>query len=136
MQAYQQNKDKVSLGRYKANTEQMGFYLRLQDKTYVDKMLLEGNKARLSNAYDMKYAQQMAVFADEKDLLKGDLYFKRLMGVDARQFQAELATMDIESALKLASSQADAANSAMIAQGIGQGVATGATLYGQYQGRK
>lgn len=133
MKSFQQNQDKLNLGRYKVNIEQMGFYLRLQDKKYVDKIQAEGNKARLNSKYDMAQAQQMAVFSDERDLLASSLAFKNLLSMDQRAFQAELANMDIQTAMQLAVSQANAANTAALYQGVSQLASSALEAWGRYR---
>jgi Arc/MetJ-type ribon-helix-helix transcriptional regulator len=136
LQSHEQNRDKVSIGRYKSNSELLGFTLRLQDTEYVDKIQMEGKKARLDNSIAMKEAIQNAVFKDEIDLFQSSIYFKQLLNMDARQFQQALSTMDIDSAMKLASSQNDAANSAMLIQTGSQVLSDAAGLYAKYKSKK
>lgn len=115
-----------------AKLEQLGFNLRLADDKYLNKLQIEGKRARLDNDRNFEYELAKSVFADEQELFNSNLQFKSLMRAKDREFERELSNIDIASALQIASARADAANSATLWTGLGNVVSSGIAAYGAY----
>lgn len=124
LQKFEQQKDLLNLDRYKSELEQIGFGLRMQNAKYIDQLKLEGARARLDQKSRMTEALSATILQDELDLLKNNLAFKKMMGIeelkvkgamaaDDRVFREELANLDIETALAVAMADSDARNSAL-----------------------
>ena len=151
LQKFAQEQDLLDLDRYKSDVNQLLFNLRMQNTQYIDNLKIEGAKSRLMDRNRFQEAMSEAVFADEIDLLKNDLGFRRAMQssmLDAqgkaqdrsRTFEKYLSSIDIDMALKVAMADSDARNTAMQQQAItqiGQSVIKfGAQAYSDNKGIK
>lgn len=120
----------LNLQKDAAKLEQLGFNLRLADDKYINQLQSEGKKARLNNAANFEFELTKAVFADEQELFNSSLQFKSLMKAKDRDFQRELGEMDIETALQIATSNANAANSATLWGGVANTTSGAISAYG------
>lgn len=114
------------------NLEQIGSALRLNNQQYVDKLKLEGQKARLDNDQDFKTKLNQQIFSDMEALVKDDNAFKTLMNASDRDFQKQLAEMDINSAWQIANSQMATTQAQSMWSGIGTMAQTGLAAYDKY----
>ena len=117
LQDFEQGRAKLDLGKDKAKMEQALFGMRLSNKKYTDQLEIQGRKRRLDNAVQFKEALTEALFRDERDLLQSDITFKRALAGEERDFDKLLANMDLETALRLASTESEATQIAQIASG-------------------
>jgi hypothetical protein len=108
-----------------ADLEQLGFEARLQNKQYIDQLQREGDKLRLNQGLNFKEQMAKNIFKDNRELLENELAFKTIVDADDRQFQREIADMDIDYAMELADSAAKAASQRQIVTGIGGAVSGG-----------
>lgn len=108
LQRAAEGKDNLSLTKQKAAAEQSAFLMRQSTKSYIDELQLEGKKQRLDSAVGFKQAMIRTTFADLEDMLESDLSFKRALSASDRDFAAYMANIDLNTALSLASSQAQA----------------------------
>lgn len=129
LQSFKQQGESLDLSKAKARVEQLGFYLRLGNTQYVDKLQAEGHRSRLDTELAFKESLQRSIFAEESDLFDSDMDFRRIMNADSREFSRMLADMDIDFALRVAESEAKQNNTAGIIQGIG-GMVSGAAQLG------
>jgi hypothetical protein len=126
---YVQKKGEMDLAKDRAQAEQVGFMLRLSSEQYVERLRIEGSKARLNDRINFTEALQRAMFDEERKLLDENLRFKRLIGATERDFKEQVAEIDIESALAIAGARAQGANAAMKAEAI-SGIVSGAAKTG------
>lgn len=105
-------KDKLELGKLKAQTEQAGFLYRLNSEKYVTKLQIEGRKARLDNELQFKEALTRAIFKEERTLLQENLEFQSLIAATGRDYKEKLEMMSVEQAMELSRIDADVANTA------------------------
>jgi hypothetical protein len=126
---YVQKKGEIDLTKDRAQAEQVGFMLRLSSEQYVERLKIEGSKARLNDRINFTEALQRAMFDEERKLLDENLRFKRLIGATERDFKEQVAEIDIESALAIAGARAQGANAAMKAEAI-SGIVSGAIKTG------
>lgn len=133
---YQQGVRTLDLQKDKARLEQIGFGMRLSNDKYLSDLHREGQKSRLNNETAFKEEMTRAIFADEEDLFKDDLRFRALMKADSRDFQRQLADLDINQALKIASAESSAANAQMQWTAAGNLAGAGIQAYTQNQKEK
>jgi hypothetical protein len=133
LQNLTQQRGQISLSREKSAMEQAGFLLRQSSKTYIDTLQLAGRKARLDTQLGFKSAMIDNVFREERDLLAADISFRRALGADRREFANWVADMDLDTALRIASSQGEVAAEAGKLSALSTLGATGAKAYTAYQ---
>lgn len=118
--------DELDFKKDKAKLEQAGFNMRLSNDQYVKNLKREGEKARLTNANNMKEAIANSVFSNEQDLMKDDITFRNLMKAKDRSYQDDLANINLDFALKMSQASNEGANQRALWSGIGQTVSGGA----------
>ena len=101
----QQGRAKMSFAKQKLAAEQVGFLTRMSSKKYIDELQAAGRRKRLDSQAGFKNAVLETTFADQEDLLKSDLQFRRALGADDREFKKYLANMDLNMALNMAAGQ-------------------------------
>lgn len=123
----ERNKSQLGSQQGIAKLEELGFVLGLQDDKYVFDLEQQGEKQRLGNELEFKQSLQKAIYEDMYDLMEADTKFKEMIDADSREFQNELAKMDIEQALAVAATQASQANKQAMWQSVGTigGIAAG-----------
>ena len=95
---------------------------RFSHTDYLEKLQMEGQRQRLDSELSFKEALQASIFKDEEDLLRNDLNFKSMINADERAFKEDIAIMDIDMAIGLASRAAEAGQSATMYKAAGQGI--------------
>jgi hypothetical protein len=125
LQDFQQGRARLDLGKDKARMEQALFGLRLSNKQYTDRLVIEGKKRRLDNAIRFKEALTETLFSKEMELLKSDIGFKRKLQADDREFDKLIASMDLDLALRLATQEAEALQVGQIVSGAKTAVKSG-----------
>ena len=131
---FEQGKGQLNLDKMKAQTEQLGFLARLSSDKYVTKLKNEGARARLDSNAGFKEAMMNAAFQNQQQLLNESFRLRGLLRADGRDFEKELANMDIETAMQVLEAEMDAEKEAMFAQGLQGLVSAGAQAYGSYKG--
>jgi hypothetical protein len=116
----------------KAALEQVGFMLRLQDDKYVAD--LNQNAQRIGLENDLKFKEEItrAAFEDDMDIFKNNIEFQTFMNMDRRQFEVQVAQMDINYAMQLASRELDSAKTQQLFTGVGN-LATAGLSYMEKQ---
>ena len=116
--------------------EMMGHQARLGNSEYLHNLDMSSKQLGLEN--ETKFREEMArtVIGDDLAFLNDDLAHRRLMGGNDRQFQEEMASMDIDFATKMADQEIKASNERAKMEGVGGlitgGVAAG-SAYAQHQ---
>lgn len=132
---FAQNKDKLSLDKKKAQVEQAGFLLRLNNEKYITKLQIEGKKARLQNELQFKESLTLAIFAEERELLQSNLGFQSLINAEQREFRSKLEYMSLEQSMELADIKAAGKNAAAKYQAIGSIISGTVGVGGALAGR-
>lgn len=121
--------DQLGLAKNKAQVEQAGFLLRLNNEKYITRLEVEGRKSRLNDEIRFKEALTQSIFAEERELFKSSLQFQSLVRAEGREFKEELAMLDLDQAMEIAQMNADNANEKAKWEAIG-GIITGAVSIG------
>lgn len=117
----------LDVSKQGAKVEQLGFQLRLSNQTYIMKLRDAATRDKITSAIGFTEAIQRAIFADEQELLGRDLDFRMFLKYDDAKFTKELANMDIDTAIAIASGQAKDAGAAAFTSGVTKIVEAGAT---------
>jgi hypothetical protein len=125
------NRQQLSFAKQKSAVEQAGFLSRLSNKKYVDELHTAGKRQRLDEMSNFKNAVLESTFKDMEDLMQSDLAFRRAMGADAREFAKYMATMDLDTALAVATGQLQSQASAGQYSGLSAAVGAGTRAYQQ-----
>jgi hypothetical protein len=100
-------------------------YLRLQDEKYRYELTDVGRRKRLDNAISFKQSMKEAIFKDELDMVQNDIGFKKALDMTDAEFRKWLTTIDVDTALAVANSQAASANRTAMISGVGSAITTG-----------
>lgn len=122
---FERDKRQLEDSRAASKLEQTGFLLRLQDQDYLANLKRVGDMNRLNDSLSFKEAATRSALEDEMGMFKNDLAFKTFMNADDRQFQEQLANMDINFAMDLAGKQLQAQQNQMIFSGLGTAMSGG-----------
>lgn len=133
LQEYEQGNRTLDFNRDKAKLEQVGFTLRLTNDKYLSNLQREGKKSRLDSDLGFKEELMRTIFADEEELIRDDLDFRALMRADDREFEKLMATMDINTALQIASAESKAANQQQMWGSLGSLASAGIDAAATYQ---
>lgn len=102
-----------------AQLEQLGTLLALQDRKYVDELNRIGEKRKLYDQTNWAKEKSRIVYGSNLDGLMNDLQFKRGEDITNREFQKQLASVDITTALEMArAAMRDEAQRDMASAGI------------------
>lgn len=101
LQDFQRGNLKLDDAKDAAKTEQLGFQLRLQDQSYLDKLKSDGDLDRFNNAQDFKVAAAEQEVSDNTALLSMGLDAQAFANMNDADFTKALGTMDVNSAIQL-----------------------------------
>lgn len=90
--------------------QQVGFEARLNSDKYIHQLQLNGDRARLDNELAFDEALRSDIFGEYNDLFRQGILNNEMLGADAREFQMQIARIDLESAMAIAATEAKAAN--------------------------
>lgn len=124
---YQRGLKTLDVNKQAAKVEQLGFQLRLSNQNYIMQLKTEAARDKITSEAAFREALQRTVFADEIDLLGTDLDFRMLLKADDAKFLKELASIDIDTAMAIAASEAKAANTQAIVSGTTKVIEAGTT---------
>lgn len=125
---FERNKGQIDLNRDRANAEQLGQQIRLQDKQYTDNLSREGAQARLNDSLSFNKAIARSTFGDAEEILQKGLKGKSVLDANDREFSKSLAQMGIEDAWGMFRADQRASQQRAMWTGIGSvvGAAAGA----------
>lgn len=113
--------------------EQAGFLVRLQNKEYVANLQQEGQKARLENDIEFKTKATEQAFADEQALMRDQYTAKKIANMNQREWDRELAGMDINYILGAHSAQMAADSQQQVFTSAGNLASAGTEAYTTYK---
>lgn len=126
---YTNGQRSLDLNKDKSRLEQLGFSMRLSNDKYMQELDRQAKLANLSDAISFEEEMYRTIFADEEELLRSDLNFRAILAADQRQFQDELAQMNIDMALDLAKSENKALAQKQMWDGVGGLMQAGVFAY-------
>ena len=86
----------------KNQMENIGQLLRLSNTKYLDELKIAGQTRRLKDSIEADEAYAKTALGNSLDFLKDDLAYKKFMNSDDREFQKDIAGMDINYAMDMA----------------------------------
>lgn len=119
----------LTLEQSAADAERAGAEARLRNDKYVTRLEQEGNIRRLQDAVRFKEELYRGTMGDSMLILQKKLGHNELMSADNNQFMQDLAKLDMEDYLAIASIQAKSAAAAEVATGVGEVVKGGTEMY-------
>jgi len=125
----ERGKQTLDADQQKAGLEQAGFYTRLSNDQYVTQLNAEADRKQIDQEANFKTELAKQTFADQESLFKDESDYKVLAQMTQDQFRQSLANMDIDFAINMAKTEADAANRAGMAAGAGSVIGAGAQAY-------
>jgi hypothetical protein len=120
---------KMSQAEQMDQMEAASSYLRLQDEKYRYDIADVGRRKRLDNAGNFDMELQAAIFDDESELLKGNMDFQAMLGMDDREFRKAVANIDLQMALDVSTTQAKSASEVATISAGGSAVTTAVSAY-------
>lgn len=123
----------LNLSRDKATMEQVGFQLRLNNSKYIKQLQDYGRRARLDNKIKFQEELQRTIFAEEESMFQSDLLFRSMINAKGREFTSQLAQIDLDFALQIATMENEAASQRMMWQGAASAVSGGLDAYAASQ---
>lgn len=131
---FERSKGTIDLARDKSSLEQLGFQLRLQDKSYLDNLQREGSARRLGDQQDFNQAMAESVLGDNQEVLEKNLGNKSILDADDREFKKSLANMDAADAYKMFKKDQKAAKDRALWSALGAGTQAGGSMAGSMGG--
>jgi hypothetical protein len=129
----EQNKASIKEDQRQAGIEQVGAMLRFQNEDYIRNLQREGDRARLRDkiAFDEQLTND--IFAD--NIAGKKLFYanEALFDASDRDFNKEVAKIDINTALQMAKENAAFSQRQAQVQGVAEIAKTGVSVYGQQQ---
>lgn len=116
-----------------AQLEQLGTLLALQDRKYIDELNRIGEKRKLYDRSNWEKEKARVIYGETLDSLMRDLNFQRGEDVSNRDYQRQLAQIDIDTAISMAeAAMRDEATRAMWEAGISAASAAAGTDWSKF----
>jgi hypothetical protein len=127
----EQNRAALTEDKRQAGMEQIAANLRLQTDSYINQLQQEGARSRLQDdlTFDLELKKQIA--ADNISLLQLKLNNQSLLDSNDREFQRQLAQINIDTAIQMAKQDAQFAAQQGQIQAAGQLATTAVGAYGK-----
>jgi len=120
---------KMSQAEQMDQMEAASSYLRLQDEKYRYDIADVGRRKRLDNVGNFDIELQTAVFDEEAELLKTNMEFQAMLGMDDREFRKAVAALDITTALEISTAKAKSAAEITTISAAGSAATGAASAY-------
>lgn len=101
LEDFKQRGDELDLNKQKAQVEQAGQLLRLQNDKYVSNLKLEGARSRLDNEAAFRMAAIQSQFESQLTLTQDDFSFKTMLNADEREFKIHMEQMGYDTAMEI-----------------------------------
>lgn len=106
---FERGQASLNQAKDQAKLEQVGATLRLQNQQYVDNLQREGDRARLDNATSFRQQYAQAAFDNNSQLSSNNRLNNAILNNDRREFQQQVANMDLDFAWSMFDSATEAA---------------------------
>lgn len=113
---------------YVSKINQITAGLRLSNDQYIFGLQDAGRRARLDTDLGFKEAAYREIMAAELDYLRDEQKFTAMMNADTREFQEEVAKMDINAALDIANVNTQTMNTQAKYEGASQMISAGTQI--------
>jgi len=120
------------LKKDKARAEQLGFMMRLNTDYYLTDLEDEASRAMLHDQMSFEEELARTMFNEELALFNDDLDFRAMIAADEREFELDVANINIDFALRMGESSAYQASQQMMWTGIGTAIEGGIGAYAKY----
>lgn len=131
---FQQDKGKLDLEKNTAQVQQFAQGLRLQNSQYIDKLQMEGDRARLDDANSFNEELQSTIFGDNEDVLKQQLGDRSILDADENTYRKALGQMNVDQAWTVFNNEKKAQKQRAPYEAIGAIGQAGVGAYGASQG--
>lgn len=98
LQQYEQNKGQLSEDQQKAQADQIGFNLRMQNQQYVDNLQRAGDMSRLGDQLQFQTQMAQQTFGDNENLLKQQLGNRSVLDASNQDFERAMGQMTTDQA--------------------------------------
>lgn len=129
----ERNKGQIDLNRDKSSLDQLAFNLRMQNKSYVDNLQLEGSKSRLDNSNNFSDQLSRSILGDNEQLLNKQLGDQSVLSASNRDFTKAMAQMNIDTAYDYFKADMASAKQGAMIQGVSSLATAGIGAYGNAQ---
>ena len=109
-----------------AELEELAFNLALSDRAYMDELDRIGKERMLYSDLNFQEETARITLGEGLDNLRDDMDWGRSFNADRRQWEQEIATISLESAMEIARAEISGNNQRAAWEGIGQMASTGA----------
>jgi len=114
--------------------ELAGAMLRFQNGQYIRDLQREGAKARITDANEFDRQLLESILGENRALLKAKIGSQELRDLNDRDFNKEIAKIDIDTALQFARENAKQMQTQAQIQGATELAKSAVSAYGQYKG--
>ena len=114
---FRQSTEELSDAKAAARLEQTAHAMAMSDRSYLDEITRIGAERNLMDEISFRREVNDLTFGNTLDILDQRMDAQRILNMDAREFKQEMAQMDINTAIELASQAAKAQAAASILQG-------------------
>lgn len=118
-ETFRQESDELVFRKDAAQLEQLAFEMSMANKAYVDELIRVGKLRGLQDEVAFKKEMTALMLGDQMAALLDDMNFKSIMAADQREFEKEIANMDIAHALAIADAEVKASTTSAIITGVG-----------------
>lgn len=120
-QNFRQSNDELDFRKDASQLEQLAFNMAMSDKEYLDELSAIGKMRQLENNLTFKEDYAKMVHGEETSQLIDQLGWKEAFNADEREFQSQMASMNIDQAIAMANASIKDSNNRALASGIIQG---------------
>lgn len=106
--------------------EQLGHVLALRDRAYLDELNRVGERRKLYDKANWEREKRGVIYGENLSRVMDDLGFRRGEDIKDRNFQEQVAYMDLDTALKMSIQAAKDANTTAMASSI---ISTGSAAF-------
>lgn len=124
---FRQSNEELAFRKDSAQLEQTAFTMAMKDKEYLDKLSEVGLLRNLQDELAFKQETARLMMGSNLDLIKNNVAWQTAYSKDDREWAKEMAKMDLNTAMQIASQSMQQANSQAVASGITQLAQQGVT---------
>lgn len=126
----------LDVQKQRAQMEQLGFTLRMNNDKYMRDLQDAGTRSRLDNDANFREEYQRSLWSNEMELFNSDLDFQRLIQAEGREVMEILNNMEIDKMIQLGETAASQASQQAIYNSLNSFVNVGGQSYATYAEKK
>jgi hypothetical protein len=124
---FESSQDELQFHKDKARIEEVSFNLMLQDKKYARELEKIGKTRNFNDRVTYQNEMNQLVFGQNLNNLLSEMGFNRTQNAKRREYQEELAKINIDMAIEVANQVANDNNTRAQIEGVARGFSTVAT---------